>query len=114
MRLWRHRYPDFRDALVIAHQLLITYWTNELAKNRNNEGAKPGMYQMILRRFPAIYGKDPVDLQAWLMAPVTDAAEGPGAQSGAITADQVKAMSDDEIRERIEILRRRRKAEARG
>jgi len=64
--------------------------------------------------YPAIFGKDLVDLQAWLMAPVTDAAEGTGAGSGAITADQVKAMSDDEIRERIEILRRRRQAEARG
>jgi hypothetical protein len=108
MRLWVHQHEEFRESVIIAHQLLITYWTRQIALHRNTEGAKPGMYQMIMRRFPTIYGKNPIDLQAWLMEP-PPAPDAPGAQ--ALTTEAVKAATDDDLQARLEVLRRRRQEE---
>lgn len=108
MRDWVRKHEDFREAVVIAHQLLITYWTRKVADNVTDQHAKPGMFNILMRRFPAIYGKSPIDLQAWLMeAPADD----PAAIQDALTAEAAKAAPTDELQARLEALRKRRMEE---
>lgn len=107
MREWVRKHEDFRDSVIIAHQLLVTYWTRKVAENVAAEGAKPGMFQILMLRFPTIYGRSPIDLQAWLLE------EGPvdGSSQTALTSDSVKTASTAELTARLEILRRRREEE---
>ena len=107
MRDWVRKHEEFREAVIIAHQLLVTFWTRKVAENVAAEGAKPGMFQILIRRFPAIYGKSPIDLQAWLLEEATK----DGATQAAFSSDQVKAASTEELTERLAVLRRRREVE---
>lgn len=110
MRVWVNTHPEFGEAVIIARHLLQTFWTRELAEARNSEIAKPGIYSIIVRRFPELYGKNPVDLFAFLHSPLPE--DGAKAEEHTITtADGVRQMSDEDIRKRLEILRQRRAAE---
>ena len=53
MRDWVRKHEEFREAVIIAHQFLVTFWTRKVAENVTTEGAKPGMFQILMRRFPA-------------------------------------------------------------
>ena len=108
MRLWCHRYPEFREATGIARLLLATYWTRRIARNADSDAAKPGMYAMLARRLPALYGKNPIDLVEWMHAPPEGIAAGGLA---ALDAGTVAAASTDVLRERLEALRKRRAEE---
>lgn len=107
MREWVRKHEEFRESVIIAHQLLVTYWTRKVAKNVAAPDAKPGMFQILMRRFPALYGKNPIDLQAWLME--SNSAE--DAANEALTADTAKTAPTDELQARLEALRRRRMEE---
>lgn len=67
MRDWVRRHEEFREAIIIGHQQLVTFCMRKMADNVIVEGAKPGRFQILMWRFPAIYGKSQIDLQAWLM-----------------------------------------------
>ena len=106
MRNWVNTHEEFAEAMVIARLLLQTFWTRELARGRNMEGAKPGIYAMLMRRFPELYGKTPIDLFAWLHSqPSIDDA------TAALTQEAVRAMPDDELNAKIAALQARRAAE---
>lgn len=109
MRNWSRNYPDFAEAVVIAHHLLQTYWTRDIAANRMNPNARPGLYGLIARRFPALYGRNPVDLVSWLVEPEK---QGEGASSTLLPMIMdIRSMTDQEISARLEVLRARRLAE---
>lgn len=116
LRVWANTHDEFREAIIIAHHLLQTFWTRELAKNRNNPDARPGLYQMITRRFPALYGKAPIDLAAWLVEadPVPVAAPQPTAlgqtasHAAAGAESPLKTMKTEDLEAQLEALRKRR------
>ena len=106
LRRWINEHPDFREGVTIAHHLLLAYWTREIAKHRNTDGAQPGMYALIIRRFPAIYGRAAIDLHQWLMTP-------PGSddsQTGAGPKALVEIKTDD-LDAKIAALEARRQHE---
>lgn len=71
------------------------------------EQAIPGMFAFLMKRFPAIYGRDPIDLQAWLME-----ADDSGADTNpTVTQDSVRQASTEQLEAQLEALRRRRKEE---
>lgn len=110
MRRWASEHDEFREAVVIAHHLLQSYWIRDLAKNRHNKNAKVGIYALIMRRFPALYGKTPVDLAQWLVEPEPQQATEAGAVPG---ANDPKTLRDQELDARIKALQERR-AQERG
>lgn len=107
MRLWCQTYPDFYDAVGVARILLATYWTRHIKKNLNNPNAKVGLYQTLVRRIPALYGSNPIDLAQWMQTPPDATAPGQDASHG-FSADQVANASTEALQERLEALRRRR------
>jgi hypothetical protein len=108
MRNWSRSYPDFAEAVVIAHHLLQTYWTRDIVANRMNPNARLGLYGLIARRLPALYGRNPVDLVSWLVEPEK---QGEGAASTLLPMIMdIRSMTDQEISTRIEVLRARRLA----
>jgi hypothetical protein len=122
MRNWARAHPEFAEAVVIAHHLLQTFWTRDIVKNRLNKDARPGLYGMIARRLPALYGRNPVDLAAWLVDPEALPVAAPqpiagiAAPNGAEAmptagAEAVKAMKTEDIEAKLRELRRRREAE---
>lgn len=110
MRMWCHRHPEFREAVGIARLLLATYWTRKIAKNADNPNAKPGMYQMLARRIPALYGRSPIDLAEWVQTH-PEGVGSDGAAPAALDAGTVAASSTEVLRERLDALRRRRAEE---
>ena len=108
LRLWSRRYPDFAEDLGMARLALIDFWTRQLIRNLNNPQARPGMYGLLLRRFPALYGANPVDLSDWLTA----LPEAPAPKDEETLARKVKAMSSEELQARLATLRDRRAAKA--
>lgn len=113
MRVWVNTHEEFAEAVIIARHLLQTYWTRELAAARKDPNSKPGIYTILVRRFPELYGRNPVDLFAFLHTPL-DTGEGGGQEHTITTADGVRQMSDEEIQKRLETLRQRRAAEQEG
>ena len=112
MRVWVNTHEEFAEAVIIARHLLQTYWTRKLVAARDDPNAKPGIYSIIVRRFPELYGKAPVDLFAFLHSPLpTDTTGAPEAEHTVTTVDGVRQMSDEDIKKRLEILRQRRAAE---
>lgn len=105
LRRWGHAYPEFKDALIIAKHLLGHYWTNQVAAGVKNPNANSAMYALILRRLPALFGREPVDLTEYVLRP-----DAPDDHSNpeALTADTVKAAQTDDLQARLEALRRRR------
>lgn len=83
---------------------LIDFWTRELIRNLNNPQARPGTYNMLVRRFPALYGANPVDLAEWMTTPP----DAPQSAPRDAFAERVKAMSDEEVQARLAALRARR------
>lgn len=110
MRRWAKEHDEFREAVVIAHHLLQSYWVRDLAKARHNPAAKVGIYALIMRRFPALYGKTPVDLAQWLVEPEPQEATEAGVVPGATEA---RSLKDQELDARIAALQERR-AQERG
>lgn len=105
LRLWGHAHPEFREALIAAKHLLYAYWTREIAANRNNPRANSAMYALVVRRLPALFGREPVDLVEY----VTHDDDAPAA--GQLTAENVKTADTSELEARLEALRRRREEE---
>ncbi len=118
LRLWGHRYPEFKEALVIAKHLLGHYWTEQVASGlwieKGQQGEKTrqanaAMFTLLARRLPALFGTDPVDLADYVLRPAGDAIEGQ-----ALGLDQIKAASTEELQARLEALRKRREVEGQG
>lgn len=108
MRNWSRNHPEFAEAVVIGYHLLQTYWTRDLVANRLNPNARPGLYGLIIRRLPALYGRNPIDLVSWLVEPeIRD--EASSAELSRMTA--IRSMTDQEIAARITELSARREAE---
>lgn len=113
MRRWVHEHEEFREAIIIARHLLQSFWTRDIAKNRTNPDSKPGLYNLIARRFPELYGREPVDLFAWLQTPDAVGSEGltqPG-QAPMINPLTGAPATEADIMARLEALRRRREEE---
>ena len=108
LRRWGHTYPEFKDALIIAKHLLGHYWTEKVAKGILDPKANSAMYALILRRLPALFGREPIDLTEYVLRP--DAPEDQSAPD-ALTADAAKAAPTDELQARLAALRRRRMEE---
>ncbi|MFE3836906.1 hypothetical protein [Pseudogemmobacter sonorensis] len=100
MRNWAQAHEEFREAVIQGRILLQTFWTREIAKNRNNPNAKPGLYLLIARRFKDLYAATGnVDLAEWVLR--KEEAEG-------VPGDTPPAqMSDDAIERRLAELRAR-------
>lgn len=110
LRVWVNTHEEFAEAMIIARHLLQAYWSNELAQARNHPNAKPGIYSLIVRRLPELYGRNPVDIFAFLHSPTNeDAAEVKDVTP--ITTDGVRTMTEADIEARLETLRRRQAAE---
>lgn len=105
-RLWARRYPDFREATVMAHQHLMAYWTRELTRSLHNKDARSGLFAMLLRRFPAVYGHNPVDLIQWILEE-----DKPAERLVCPTCEGIRNLSDAELQARLEGFRRRRRFE---
>lgn len=114
LRLWGHRYPEFKDAMIIAKHLLGHYWTEQVASGVWTEKSAPGekpktanaqMFALLVRRLPALFGNEPVDLTEYVLRP--DAPEDQAAPE-ALTAETAKAAQTDDLQARLEALRRRR------
>lgn len=113
MRMWVRTHPEFAEAAIIARHLLQAYWSREIDKNRNNPNAKPGLYTLITRRFPELYGQTPFNIWAYLHGqddlappPATSASApaGSGAPAAALNTEQ-------DILNRLEALKARRREE---
>lgn len=104
LRLWGHKHPEFRDAMIQAKHLLGHFWTEDIAKARKNPQANSAIYGLIIRRLPALFGREPVDLAEYVLRP--DEQEKDGAKT--LNGEQVKAAPTDELQARLEALRRRR------
>lgn len=110
LRVWVNTHEEFAEAMIIARHLLQSYWSNELALARDNPNAKPGIYSLIVRRLPELYGRNPVDIFDFLHSPTSeDAAEVKDVTP--ITTDGVRTMTEADIKARLETLRRRQAAE---
>ncbi len=96
-RLWGRSYPTFRDALVLAHQQLLAHWTKRLVDDLQNGSARTGLYALLLRRFPAVYGRDPVDLMGWLLQ-----------EEEPPPAGAFEHLSDKELEGHLNVLLKRR------
>lgn len=107
LRLWGRRYPEFAEALSMARLALLDYWTREIVRNLGNPGARPGMYGLVLRRFPAMFGTNPVDLAEWLTSPLqpTDQAE------EAAEVRRIRSLPTVDLLAELEALRRRREVD---
>lgn len=108
LRRWGHAYPEFKDALIIAKHLLGHYWTEEVAKGINNPRANSAMYAMMLRRLPALFGREPVDLTEFVLRPGTPQDQ---SEPEMIGPDYARTASTDDLQARLEALRRRRQEE---
>lgn len=106
MRLWALAHDEFREAAQIAQVLLLTFWTREFVKKRDDPLARPAMYALIARRLNALYGKAPIDLAEWIITP--PAADEPGSMGSVPVAE----IRQDKLEERIAALELRRKHEA--
>lgn len=107
LRLWGHKHPEFREALIVAKHLLGHFWTEDIAAARKDPRANSAMYGLIIRRLPALFGKDPVDLAEYVLRP-----DDPGGEDAkTLTGEQVKAAPTDELQARLEALRKRREQE---
>lgn len=107
LRRWGHAYPEFKDALIIAKHLLGHYWTERVAEATNKPNANSAMYALILRRLPALFGREPVDLTEYVLRPPhleQDAREG-------LDHGQIQSASTEDLMLRLEVLRKRREAE---
>jgi hypothetical protein len=98
-RLWSRRYPAFREAIDMAHLHLLNYWTQDLVRNLNNPKARPGLYALLMRRFPAVFGRNPVDLIGWMLDGEAD------------SPPALHDLPDEELHRRLDELRARRAAE---
>ena len=108
IRLWGHKHPDFREALIIAKHLLGHYWTEQVAKGTTGRltTANASMFAMIIRRLPALFGNQPVDLTDYVLRP-----EVPEEAPQSLAPEQIKSAPTDELMSRLDALRRRRDAE---
>lgn len=104
-RLWRRDHPEFGEAIIMAHQYLLAHWTRFLAANLTNPNAKPKLFALLLRRFPAIYGRDPIDLANW----ISNDGE-PDLSKGTDKPEDLSGLTDQELMERLDVLHRRRQA----
>lgn len=66
------------------------------------------MYAHILRRLPALFGNQPVDLTEFVLRPEDPIEE---QAAGAMTDEQVRAAPTHVLLAELEALRRRREAE---
>lgn len=116
MRVWVNTHEEFAEAVIIARHLLQTYWTRELAKARNDPNSKPGIYSIMVRRFPELYGKNPIDLFSWLQTKDAGLPDNTttSTEPQPLSPDGVRRMSDEDIALRLEQLRRRRAEESEG
>ena len=110
MRLWCQAFPEFREAVEIAHLLLVHYWTKKFKEAAESPTAKPGIYAMLARRLPAFYGTAPVDLVDWLLGGPAITGPAPAAPRAAAPA-QVGNDTEDDLRKRLAALQARRAAE---
>lgn len=108
LRLWGHRHPEFAEAMSMARLALLDFWTRELVRNLDNPAARPAMFGLIVRRFPAVYGSNPIDLCEWLTAPP----EPSEPDAGEMSASRIRAMSTEELQARLAALRRRREEDS--
>lgn len=103
LRLWGRRYPEFAEALLMARLSLLDYWTRKLVRSLDGPVARPAIFGLLLRRFPAIYGSDPIDLCEWLTAPQ----DGADPLHDDAAERWVRAMSTEELLAELEAIRRR-------
>lgn len=109
LRLWCRDHPEFSDAMEAARLLLETYWTRDLVKNRLNPDARPGLYNLILRRFGHYYGLNAPDVWGFFhsrdvsAAPVGSTPQQPGEPE----AKSASGMTLEQIEERLRELRAR-------
>lgn len=102
LRRWRRDHPDFKEAIIMAHQYLLAHWTRLLAENLSNRNVNVGLFALLLRRFPAIYGRDPLDLADWILSDGE-----PDLDKGTDKPPSMSDLTDEEIMERLDVYRKR-------
>lgn len=108
LRRWGHVHPEFKEALIIGKHLLGHYWTEKVAAGIDKPTANSAMYSLILRRLPALFGRDPVDLTDFVLREIDADST---AEPETLTAEKARAASTQELQSRLEALRRRRQEE---
>lgn len=57
---WANEYPEWEEAIVISWHLLAAFYAKKARENLNNPDLKATVLMEIMRkRFPSIWGKDP-------------------------------------------------------
>ena len=107
LRRWGHTYPEFRDALIIAKHLLGHYWTERVAEATNKPNTNSAMYALLMRRLPALFGREPVDLTEYVLQPDS----GEETDPVRLKSDQISVASTEDLLARLEVLGRRREVE---
>lgn len=110
---WADRHPEFEEACMIGWYLLRAYWTDKARNSIQGVGMPPSVLIKILEsRFPDTWGKtNPRNTQETFENRPGRPIEGGADGERRVTPEEMKAMSPEDIRARIEVLQRRREAE---
>ena len=103
---WANEYPEFDEAVLISWHLLHAYWARYARENLNNPDLKAGLLmEMLRKRFPSTWGKDPQNTQTHFEARNK-------AQAGdqpLLDPSEVRTASDEAINDAIAKLEERRR-----
>jgi hypothetical protein len=98
---WVKAYPEFREAVVIGRHLIAAYWTQRAVEAIDQPKTRQALLIEILRkRLPELWG-DKAREDVWGMLAV--------GQDMEISAqgNSLRNLTDEELKERLEMLRRR-------
>lgn len=106
---WANAYPEFEQAMHEAHWLCRAYWAEQARKSIQGVGMPPSILAMILeRRFGDMWGKNSVNLHEHFED--RNKSDDPGAVEDT-SPEALRAMSREDLQERIRALEARRKHE---
>lgn len=114
MRLWGHKHPEFRDALIISRHLLNAYWSAKARRSVDSPNINQTVLVTILKgRFNEFYGNNPANI--WHFLHSEDGSWGPAtadAPKGAGAGLNMQIGEEAEVQAKLALLRARREAEA--
>lgn len=106
---WANAFPEFEQAMHEAHWLCRAYWAKKARENIQGVGIPPSTLSLILqRRFPDMWGKNSVNLHEHFED--RNKSDDPDAVEDT-SPEALRAMSREDLQERIRALEARRKHE---
>ncbi|MEH6836038.1 hypothetical protein [Falsihalocynthiibacter arcticus] len=105
---WANTYPEFEEALKVAWTLCQCWWEEKNRKSIDNKDAKTSLVIETLRkRFPHSWGLGAIDTEYDFERRPRDITLEEGTSTIAPTTEEISAMPDTEIQERIRLLQER-------